>query len=122
MGVTTEGTTAVATARELFSLLESTKLIVGLHPDQAAGSIAQAAIAMGIGFAVVPCCVYSAEFPKRTLLSGKRVTAHDDLVQWMKELHPEVKTCKMDFEGKNVRGWASSEGTCEARPATHPRD
>ena len=48
------------------------RLIVGLHPDQATEAIVDLALAVGSPFAIVPCCVYSAEFPKRrNLVTGK---------------------------------------------------
>ena len=36
-------------------------------------------------FAVVPCCVYGAEFPKRRLDSGRRVMSEEDLTAWLIE-------------------------------------
>jgi len=43
-----------------------------MHPDQAAGPIVKYAVQYQKSFAVVPCCVYSKEFPKRKLLSKEQ--------------------------------------------------
>jgi hypothetical protein len=86
-------------------LLTRTTLVLGMHPDQAAGPIVEFAVLNGIDFAVVPCCVYSDEFPKRKMKSGKRVTSYDDLCQYLEELAPpgEIQRCVIPhMEGKNV--------------------
>ena len=86
-------------------ILQKAKLVLGMHPDQAAGPIVEYAVSHGIDFAVVPCCVYSDEFPKRKMKSGKRVTSYDDLCQYLEELAPpgEIQRCVIPMmEGKNV--------------------
>ena len=52
-------------------------LLVGMHPDQATDSIVDAALHLGIPFAVVPCCV----FPSLLAASrGVRLSSRDQLV------------------------------------------
>lgn len=41
------------------STLDNVGIVIGMHPDQAAGAIVDFAIARGIPFAITPCCVYS---------------------------------------------------------------
>ena len=53
-------------------LLSECSLVLGMHPDQAAGPIVKYAVQYQKSFAVVPCCVYSKEFPKRKLLSKEQ--------------------------------------------------
>ncbi|KAJ9447808.1 hypothetical protein DIPPA_01919 [Diplonema papillatum] len=99
-GGTAEGTVRdLATAR---SLVRGAKLVVGMHPDEAASEIVEFAVARNIPFAVVPCCVHLKTFPKRKLRSGKRVTTFEDLVDYLMELHPKSRKCVLDFEGRNV--------------------
>ena len=57
----------LSTAREL--VLESS-LLVGMHPDQAAEHIVEFSLRNNIPFCVIPCCVYSKQFPKRKLKDG----------------------------------------------------
>lgn len=78
-------------------------LVVGLHPDQAAGEIIEFALSMGIPYCIVPCCVYSDMFPKRKLRDGTtRVRTFDHLVEWLREKDPRARTTTLDLEGKNT--------------------
>merc|ERR1712216_935275 len=61
-------------------LLSSCSAVVGLHPDQAAGHIAEYAVRTGKSFAVVPCCVYSSAFPRRKLADGTPVKSLPQLI------------------------------------------
>mmetsp|Transcript_6319 Transcript_6319/g.7968 ORF Transcript_6319/g.7968 Transcript_6319/m.7968 type:complete len:325 (-) Transcript_6319:957-1931(-) len=92
----------VSLAKEI---LEKSNLVVGLHPDQAAASIVQFAIQQNKSFAVVPCCVYNKEFPKRKLKNGNRVTSYDDLLNYLEELdhNRSIKRCTIpNLDGKNI--------------------
>ena len=57
-------------------------LIVGLHPDQAAGAIVETAIAKQVPFAVIPCCVFARLFPDRAV-DGVNVTTNSLLCLWL---------------------------------------
>ena len=92
----------VTTFNEASELLNGASLVAGLHPDQAAGEIVDFALARRIPFAVVPCCVYKKEFPKRHLPDGNSVSSYDDLLAWLQSRHPCIRQSKLDFEGKNV--------------------
>lgn len=64
-------------------------------------------------FAVVPCCVYSAEFPRRRLPSGEPVKAYDDLIAYIVAKDPAaVRVQELPFEGRNkvvyVAEWSAS--------------
>ena len=41
------------------NIVQQCTLVLGMHPDQAAGPIVEFAVAFNKSFAVVPCCVYS---------------------------------------------------------------
>lgn len=85
------------------SILDNVGIVIGMHPDQAAGAIVDFALAKGIPFAITPCCVYSEEFTKRRLKNGGRVTTYSDLIQYLVEKdEANIKIGKLDFEGKNV--------------------
>eukprot|EP00658_Telonema_sp_P-2_P039889 TRINITY_DN28502_c0_g1_i1.p2 TRINITY_DN28502_c0_g1~~TRINITY_DN28502_c0_g1_i1.p2 ORF type:complete len:251 (+),score=61.58 TRINITY_DN28502_c0_g1_i1:53-805(+) len=57
--------------------------VAGMHPDQAAEPIVDWALGTGKPFAVVPCCVYSKEFPHRRLADGREVKSYNDLIDYL---------------------------------------
>merc|ERR1711862_968019 len=59
---------------DLKFLLENCSCVVGMHPDQAAEGIVDFALRMKKPFALLPCCVYSKQFPKKKTSDGKHVT------------------------------------------------
>ena len=65
-------------------------------------------------FAVVPCCVYAAEFPQRQLLGGTPVRTHDDLIAYIIARDPAaVRVRELPFEGRNkvvyVVEWSAND-------------
>ena len=60
-----------AIAEALRDALKNASVVVGLHPDQATDALVDFALASGKPFAVVPCCTYGADFPKRRTPSCK---------------------------------------------------
>ena len=53
-------------------------------------------------FAVVPCCVYSSEFPTRRLPCGELVRTYEQLLDYLvakDAIH--IKVATLAFEGKN---------------------
>ncbi|KAL7555001.1 hypothetical protein ACHAWF_018607 [Thalassiosira exigua] len=87
---------------EIRNILQRCHLLVGFHPDQAAGDIVEFAMAMRIPWAVVPCCVYSDSFPQRKLRDGTNVTSYDQLIKWLCEKDPRARCARLDVEGKNT--------------------
>jgi hypothetical protein len=83
------------------TLLSRTRLVCGLHPDQAAGEIAAFADRLGLPWCIVPCCVYSKTFTKRRLQDGTHVKSHSQLIKWLCENYPRARVATLDFEGKN---------------------
>lgn len=86
-------------------VLKKSSCLVGLHPDQPTGAIIEVALAHQKPFAVVPCCVFSSQFPERTL-SGKLVRQTEELVTWLCEQvraagrRPQVAT--LPIRGRNT--------------------
>uniref|UniRef100_A0A7S1YJT2 C3H1-type domain-containing protein n=1 Tax=Sexangularia sp. CB-2014 TaxID=1486929 RepID=A0A7S1YJT2_9EUKA len=99
-----EAARLIDTYEDALDLVARCSVLVGLHPDQAAGPIVEAAVALGKPFAVIPCCTYSAEFPKRKLPDGTRVTTHGHLVEYLRTRLPDGQTAikTLDFGGKNI--------------------
>jgi hypothetical protein len=95
------GASEVGDAAAAKDLLSRTTLVVGLHPDQAAGEIAAFADRLGLPWCIVPCCVYSKTFTKRRMLDGTHVKTHAQLVKWLMETYPRAQLATLDFEGKN---------------------
>eukprot|EP01043_Picozoa_sp_COSAG02_P012027 COSAG02_NODE_455_length_21984_cov_4.049760_13_plen_604_part_00 len=95
-------------------LAGASSVVVGLHPDQAAEAIIDLALASGAAFAVVPCCVYSDEFPQRKLKlsdgSSTLVRTYDHLLDYLKTkaetssgngVGRVIEEATLDFEGLN---------------------
>ena len=105
--------TTVRDHQTAMDIIQKCTLLLGMHPDQAAGPIVEFAVAFNKSFAVVPCCVYSDEFSKRKLQNGKRVTSYDDLCQYLIELAEpgEIQQCIIPhLKGKNVCLYRIVEG------------
>jgi hypothetical protein len=82
--------------------VQDCSMVCGMHPDQATEHIAAFALRAGKPFAVVPCCVYSAEFPHRRTRTGDLVTNYDDFIAYLIRLAPDkVRVTKLPFDGKN---------------------
>lgn len=88
-------------APEHVELLRGCGLVCGLHPDQATEPIVDQAIKLGKPFAVVPCCVFSKEFPERRLPDGKPVFSYEDFVTYLKAKTPGIESAFLPFSGKN---------------------
>ena len=83
-------------------LLQRCQLVVGFHPDQAAGDIVDFAVARNLPWCVVPCCVYSETFTQRKLKDGTNVKSYDHLVKWLCEKDQRARIATLDLEGKNT--------------------
>jgi hypothetical protein len=81
--------------------LKTCHLLIGLHPDQAAGDIVDYALSKNIPYCIVPCCVYSQLFTKRKLKDGTVVTTYDQLIDWLCEKDDRARVATLDLEGKN---------------------
>lgn len=69
---------------------------------QAAGAIVEYALRAGKPFAVVPCCVYSCDFPNRHLPDGRLVKQYEDLIEWLVALDPvHIKVADLLIDGRN---------------------
>ena len=94
---------------QAYACLTQCSCVVGLHPDQAVDAIVDYAVAKSLPFAVVPCCVYSKDFPKRKdpadPLGRTQVTSYEQLLRYLKAKHPSIQQETLDFEGKNIVLW-----------------
>merc|ERR1712096_403091 len=76
--------------------------VVGMHPDQATEPIVDFALAHGVSFAVVPCCVYANEFPQRKHPeTGLPVSKYEDFVRYLCAKDPRIREAELNFEGRN---------------------
>ena len=83
-------------------ILTNASAVVGMHPDQAAEHICDFALKYKIPFALVPCCVYSKQFPKRKLPDGTLVKSYEQLLQHLQSKDPRIRKNRLPFEGKNI--------------------
>lgn len=90
-------------------LLPNCAAIVALHPDEATGVIVQTAVENEIPFCIVPCCVFSRLFPERINPGGKGgvVSTYYELIDWLVDMHPEIRVTTLPFEGANIAVWAT---------------
>ena len=84
----------VLSAVEARTTLSGCSLICGMHPDGATESIVDFALAHGKPFAVVPCCIY---YPTPPM-------SYQRFIKYLVAKAPPnvIRTCVLDFEGKNV--------------------
>ena len=95
---------AEETRAALLDVLERCTHVIAMHPDQATDAVIEFAIERRLPFAIVPCCVYSKDFPHRRLRSGARVSTHRDLVDHLIEraFAVDVHARELPFPGKNI--------------------
>ena len=77
------------------------KLVVGLHPDEATEPLVDCAIQFSLDFAVIPCCVFSQDFPQRRLRCGQEPTSYSQFCDYLTEKHPEIRSQLLPFIGRN---------------------
>uniref|UniRef100_A0A6B2LG12 Uncharacterized protein n=1 Tax=Arcella intermedia TaxID=1963864 RepID=A0A6B2LG12_9EUKA len=88
---------------KLIEAISGCSIVVGMHPDQAAGAIIDYCLAVGKPFAITPCCVYADQFPKRKLKDGTPVRTDQHFLQYLIEKDPQnILQDTLAFEGKNV--------------------
>lgn len=90
------------------------RVVVGLHPDQATGSVLELARAFGRPFAVVPCCTFADDFPNRRLADGRPVRTYEELVEWLRAYRPATEVDFLSFHGKNLVVYARGAEACSA--------
>lgn len=74
-------------------------LIVALHPDEATEPVLRSAIAHGIDFAVVPCCVFPLDGTKRS---------QAEWLRYLASLEPGIVQTELPIVGANVVLWKRS--------------
>jgi len=87
---------------KVLSVLNNCSMIIGMHPDQAAGAIIDFALSRNVPFAITPCCVYSDQFPKRRLKNGEKVRTDEQFITYLREKSPSILMQTLPFEGKNI--------------------
>jgi Methyltransferase domain len=76
-------------------------VLLGLHPDQATDPIIDVGLALGIPWAVVPCCVFPNLFRARQLASGKQVRNYDEICEYIRQRDPSIQEGRLAFRGRN---------------------
>lgn len=101
-------------AEEFLTFLNSARVVLGLHPDEATEGIVDWAIEQKRGFCIVPCCVFARLFPNRRLADdsaagSRQVRTHQDLCEYLQLKHRRIRCTALNFEGMNVCLWATAE-------------
>ena len=89
-------TNQIIDSRLALEAFQSINLIVGFHPDQATEAAIDLALWMQVPFAVVPCCVFPAEFPNR-ILDGKIVRSYNKFLDYLCRKHPRIRKKELPF-------------------------
>jgi hypothetical protein len=87
---------------ERLALLADAAALIGMHPDQATEAIVEAALRLRRPFAVVPCCVFARQFAARRAPGGGLVETLNDLLDYLRNKHPNMQRHVLPFEGRNV--------------------
>jgi hypothetical protein len=77
-------------------------VLLAMHPDQATGAVLEAALALHKPFALVPCCVFSRQFPWRCTPEGATVTTYEQLCDWIQAQDSGIQRATLPFHGRNV--------------------
>lgn len=85
---------------QILKCLHEAACIVGMHSDQATESILDAALALKKPFAILPCCVFSNEFPNR-ILNGRLVKSYDDFLKYLSLKDSRIRIDYLPFVGRN---------------------
>ena len=74
-------------------------LVVALHPDQGTEPALRSALAYGIDFAIVPCCVFPLDGIKRS---------QTEWLHYLASLAPDIHAGELPITGANVVLWKRS--------------
>ncbi|PRP83701.1 inositol-phosphate phosphatase [Planoprotostelium fungivorum] len=91
-------------------LLKRSSVMIGMHSDEVTEPIVDAAIAAGVAFAVVPCCVFSSQNRHRRTRNGEEVTNTTTFIEYLSEKTEGVQTASLDFSGKNTVVFCKGKG------------
>jgi len=81
--------------------IQSVRLVLGLHPDEVTELIVDISLTFKLSFAVIPCCVFSQDFPHRILKNGKTPSSYEDFCQYLCEKDSGITEHLLSFLGKN---------------------
>jgi hypothetical protein len=82
-------------------LLNKSRILIGLHPDEPTEDILDLALKEDKAVAVVPCCVFSGFFPFRTLPCGTFVQSYDQFLKYLLAKDNRLVLETLPFEGRN---------------------
>ena len=77
-------------------------MVIGMHPDEATEAIVDLCVQFKRPFAVVPCCVFSHQFPDRRLKNGLEPATYEQFCDFLTEKHPDIQRDQLDFKGRNT--------------------
>jgi len=83
------------------TIVASSTLLVGLHPDECTEDILDVALTCGKSVAIVPCCVFPSLFPLRRFKDGRTVTSYSEFLDYLLEKDPRLHQAELPVEGKN---------------------
>jgi hypothetical protein len=99
-----KGENEISRYEEALRTVRDCSLVVGMHADQATEHLVEFALRNNKPFAILPCCIYSKQFPTRMSSSGELVTTYAQFIEFLLAKDPlgRIRAVELDFEGKNV--------------------
>jgi hypothetical protein len=91
-----------ATSEEVVRAVTESGILLAMHPDQATGAVLETALTLQKPFAVVPCCVFSRQFPHRLTPTGTTVSTYEELCDWIQAQGSGIERAILPFHGRNV--------------------
>ncbi len=99
-------------------------IIVGMHADQATELIIDSALALGVPFAVVPCCVFKHTFPHRMIAGAvgdmaaeagapTQVATYSQYIQYLQAKCGSIRSAQLPFLGRNIVLYVLPGATCD---------
>ncbi len=81
-------------------ILKDAYLIVGMHADSAMEYMAKC---MKKRVAIIPCCVFAYDFPKRKLKrNGGKVKEYHEFIEYLREINEDLEMTRLQFKGRNI--------------------
>lgn len=103
--VENHGTNEIQQYEDALKAVRDCSIVVGMHADQATEHLVDFALRNNKPFAILPCCIYSRQFPTRLSSStGKLVTTYAQFIEYLLAKDPlgRIHAVELDFEGKNT--------------------
>lgn len=113
---------AMCDVPEQKALLAGASVVVAMHPDEATEVAIDFAMARGLPWAVVPCCVFARDNPHRLTPDGGRVSTYEEYLVYLRAKRQDIQTAVLGFSGRNVVLYSLNDGDPAPAPVADLRE